>query len=328
MRALPLPAEVDSESKFGQILARREVPPLIFLVLLFAGAALSTSAFLTVGNITGVLEQVVVTAVVALAVNQVILSGEIDVSAGSLLAVCAYVFGIVSNGSPSLLLALSAAMATGGIVGAANGAMATYGKIPSIVATLGSLFVLRGAILLIAGSEVVNISDQFRVLGIGSFGLVPVSVLILVLVFVVYEMLARHSQWGRNLVAVGGNARAAKDIGLSVQWTRFWCFVASGLTCGLGAAVYLGQIGQLQATAATGFELRVITAIVLGGTSIRGGAGSNWAPVIGAFLVGVILNIMTLNSIPGTFELLALGILILLAVCIEGVRNRWSEATR
>ena len=128
-----------------------------------------------------------------------------------------------------------------------------------------------------------------------------------------------------NLVAVGGNPRAAQDIGLPVHRTRFLCFVATGLTCGLASAIYFGQIGQLQATAATGFELRVITAVVLGETSIMGGAGSNLAPLIGAFLVGTILNVMTLNRVPATFELLSLGSLILFAVLIEGMRTRVAE---
>jgi ribose/xylose/arabinose/galactoside ABC-type transport system permease subunit len=122
-------------------------------------------------------------------------------------------------------------------------------------------------------------------------------------------------------MAVGGNVRAARQLGLPVTAVRIWTFVASGLACGLAAAVFLGQIGQLQATAATGFELKVIAAIVLGGTSIRGGLGSNAAPLIGAVLVGSILNALTLNRVPGIYELLVLGILILAAVSLDGLRR-------
>ena len=314
-----------SEGPIGELLTRREAPPLISLVLLFVCASLTTTGFLTFSNIEGVLEQIAVIAIVAVALNQVILAGEIDISVGSLLAVCAYAFGTVSLASHSLFLALLAAIVVGGLVGVVNGALSTYGKIPSIITTLGSLFVLRGGILLIAGSQVINIDDHFRFFGIGTLGPLPASILLLGLVYAAYETLSRHSRWGRNLVAVGGNPRAAQDIGLPVHRTRFLCFVATGLTCGLASAIYFGQIGQLQATAATGFELRVITAVVLGGTSIMGGAGSNLAPLIGAFLVGTILNVMTLNRVPATFELLSLGSLILFAVLIEGMRTRVAE---
>lgn len=312
--------------RIGSLLGRREAPPSIFLILLGAAAAASTDGFLNWSNIEGVLEQVAVIAVVALALNQVILAGEIDISVGSLLAVCAYVFGTSCNATQSLGIGLAAALGVGALVGSANGILSTYAKVPSIIATLGSLFVLRGAILLVAGNQVVNLGDRFRGLGIGHVGPIPTCLLVLGALLLVFEALARHSVWGRNLVAIGGNARAARDIGLPVRWTRFLCFVATGLTCGLAAAVFFGQIGELQATAATGFELRAITAIVIGGTSIKGGAGSNAAPLIGAFLVGTILNIMTLNRVPATFELLVLGALILVAVLIEGLRSRWTEA--
>ena len=312
--------------RIGRMLGRREAPPSIFLVLLGILGAATTGGFLTWSNIEGVLEQVAVIAIVALALNQVILAGEIDISVGSLLAVCAYAFGTSCDATHSLGIGLAAALGLGALVGCANGLLSTYARVPSIIATLGSLFVLRGAILLVAGNRVVDLGAPFRGLGIGHTGPLPTCLLIVAAVSLVFEGLARHSVWGRDLVAVGGNARAARDIGLPVRRTRFLCFVAVGLTCGLASAVFFGQIGQLQATAATGFELRAITAVVLGGTSIKGGAGSNAAPLIGAFLVGTILNVMTLNRVPATFELLVLGALILAAVLIEGLRTRWAEA--
>jgi ribose/xylose/arabinose/galactoside ABC-type transport system permease subunit len=121
---------------------------------------------------------------------------------------------------------------------------------------------------------------------------------------------------------VGSNRRAADAVGLRAGFVKFRCFVAVGLGCGLAGAVFAGQIGEIQATAATGFELQAIAAVVLGGTSITGGRGSTFAPVFGALLVGVILNALTLNSVPGTFEQLVLGTLILAAISIDAVRFR------
>jgi ribose/xylose/arabinose/galactoside ABC-type transport system permease subunit len=110
--------------------------------------------------------------------------------------------------------------------------------------------------------------------------------------------------------------------GLPVSAVKLGCFVVSGAACGLAAAVFIGQIGQLQATAATGFELRVIAAVVLGGTSIAGGRGSPSAPIFGAFFVGVILNGMTLNRVPGSWEQLVVGFLILASISFDSIRNR------
>jgi len=121
---------------------------------------------------------------------------------------------------------------------------------------------------------------------------------------------------------VGSNRRAADAVGLRAGFVKFRCFIATGIGCGLAGGIFAGQIGEIQATAATGFELQAIAAVVLGGTSITGGRGSTLAPLIGALLVGVILNALTLNSVPGTFEQLVLGTLILAAISIDALRFR------
>lgn len=168
----------------------------------------------------------------------------------------------------------------------------------------------------------INLSLASRVFGLGGVSGLSVSALILFLMFALFWMLGRHSIWGREVFAVGGNLQAAHLAGLPVSGVKLGCFIASGLACGLASAVFIGQIGQLQATAATGFELRVIAAVVLGGTSISGGRGSALAPIVGAIFVGVILNGMTLNRVPGTWEQLVVGFLILVAISFDSIRNR------
>ena len=300
---------------------RPEIPPLVFLLAMALAVSLFTPAFMTGPNLAGILEQVAVISIVAVAVNQVILAGEIDVSTGSLLAVCAFVYGNVALLLGGAWVPLVASLAVGGGVGLVNGLLSTVARIPSIIATLGMLFVLRGGVLLFGGAQVLNLPLQSRIFGLGRVLGLPVSIAIALAVFIVMEVLSRHSRWGRDVIATGGNPRAAKELGLPITSVRIRAFVGSGLACGLAAAVFLGQIGQLQATAATGFELKVIAAVVLGGTSIKGGYGSNAAPVIGAVLVGMILNALTLNRVPGTFELLVLGALILLAVSFDGLKR-------
>lgn len=305
-------------------LSRPETPSLVFLIALVVVLAVATPAFLTFANLTSVLEQIVVVSIVALAVNQVVLAGEIDVSTGSLVAVCAFVYGNIALATGGSWIPLLGAVAMGGAIGAFNGLLSTYGRVPSIIATIGMLFILRGLVLLAAGAQVLNLAAESRVFGLGSIAGLPTSIVVLVVLILVTTMVSFHTVFGRNVYAVGGNARAARSIGLPVRQVRLLTFVFSGLSCGLAAAVLLGQIGQLQATAATGFELRVIAAVVLGGTSITGGRGSNAAPVIGAILVGVILDALTLNRVPGTYELLVLGGLILAAISFDGARLRFT----
>jgi ribose/xylose/arabinose/galactoside ABC-type transport system permease subunit len=312
-------------TRFG---ARPETPSLIFLVLLIVALCLTTPGFASIANLRGVLEQVAVVAIVALAVNQVVLAGEIDVSTGSLLATCAFVYGNIALAFGGAWLPLCGALIAGGAVGVVNGILTTYGRVPSIIATIGTMFMLRGAVLLGGGAQVLNLAAESRLFGAGTLLGVPTSIVVLAVVFIAMHVLSSHTTTGRDIYAIGGNPRAARTVGLPIRRVRLLTFVLSGVSCGLAGAVLLGQIGQLQATAATSFELKVVAAIVLGGTRITGGRGSNASPVIGAVLVGVILNALTLNRVPGSYELLVLGALILAAVCFEGLRQRLTGEER
>jgi ABC-type sugar transport system ATPase subunit/ribose/xylose/arabinose/galactoside ABC-type transport system permease subunit len=306
----------------GRLLTLAQGPPLIFLTLLLGLLSVSTPGFSSSANLRSIIDQVAVVGIVALAVNMVILSGEIDVSVGSLLAVCAFVYGNVALFVGGSLVPLGASLVVGGVLGAVNGLLVTRARVPSIIATLGTLLAWRGAVLLYGADQVINLSPASRVFGLGGFSGVSISAWVLFLMFALFWLLGRHSTWGREVFAVGGNLQAAHLAGLPVSDVKLGCFIASGLACGLASAVFIGQIGQLQATAATGFELRVIAAVVLGGTSISGGRGSALAPIVGAVFVGVILNGMTLNRVPGSWEQLVVGFLILVAISFDSIRNR------
>ena len=297
-------------------------PPLVFLTVLVGALVVTTPGFAAFANLRSIIDQVAVVGIVALAVNMVILSGEIDVSVGSLLAVCAFIYGNIAMSFGGSLAPLGASLAAGLLLGAANGVLVAVARVPSIIVTLGTLLTLRGAVLLFGADQVINLSSGSRALGLASFSGVSVSALVMVFVSALFWLLGRHSIWGRDVFAVGGNLRAAQLAGLPVRRIKLFCFIASGLACGLASAVFIGQIGQLQATAATGFELRVIAAVVLGGTSIAGGRGSIFSPIVGAILVGVILNGLTLNRIPGSWEQLVVGLLILASISFDSIRAR------
>ena len=310
--------------RFG---GRPEAPSLVFLVAILLVFSATVDGFLDLENLQGTLSQVAIIGIVALAVNQVILAGEIDVSTGSMLATCAFAAGLVAERTSGPVAAFGVAVAGGALLGAVNGLLVTRLRLPSIIATLGLLYMLRGTLLAEGGDTVANTPPAARVLGTGDILGLDVAVILLIAVFAVFELLHRHSLWGREILAVGGNTEAARVAGLRVDWIRFRGFVLVGVCVGVAAMVYLGQIGQVQATAATGFELQPIAAVVVGGTSIAGGRGSNLAPIVGAVLIGVILNALTLLSVAGTYVDLVMGALILAAILTDVLRRRLLRGT-
>jgi len=303
--------------RMAPMLRRPEIASSAFLFLLVILLAVTVPAFRTSGNLQGIVSTVAVTGVVALAVNQVILCGEIDISTGSALGLTAAVAGAVAVHTGGVVAPLAAAMAVGLVVGIINGLLSTVARIPSIIVTLGTLNVIRGGLLDKFGGTVFNPPKSSQLLGGGI-----TSIVVLLLLALIFGFINTHTTWGRNVFAVGGNPRAAKLAGLSAGRVQFFCFIAVGLCVGIASLIYLGQVGQIQATAGTGFELQVIAAVVVGGTSITGGRGSTVAPLVGAVLIGVILNALTLLGVAGTWQDFVVGALILLAISADAVRRR------
>jgi len=322
----PTPAEGSAGTRsdvFRRFIARPEAPALIFLAVLLVVFSLSSDKFLSGSNLESILTSVAVLGTIALAVNQVILAGEIDISTGSMMGLCAVAAGAVATSAGGLILPLLSGVAVGALAGAVNGLLVTAGRIPSIIVTLGMLYALRGVILLVTGGTwITGIPDEARVLGTGSVLGIGVPVLVLLVLFVVMEAVSRHSTWGRNVFAVGGNRRAARFAGLPIERTRFLAFVLVGVFVGIASMIYLGRAGSVQTNTGTGLELQVVAAVVIGGTSIAGGRGSTLAALTGAVIIGVILNGLILLGVPGIWQQGVLGALILLAVATDVLRRR------
>jgi ribose/xylose/arabinose/galactoside ABC-type transport system permease subunit len=302
---------------------RPEAPALIFLAVLLVVFSLSSDKFLSGSNFQAVVVSVAVLGIIALAVNQVILAGEIDISTGSMMGLCAVAAGAVATSTGGLLFPLLTGVAVGALAGAVNGLLVTAGRIPSIIVTLGMLYALRGVILLVTGGTwITGIPAETRVLGTGSILGIDLPVIVLIVLFVVMEIVSRHSTWGRNVFAVGGNRRAARFAGLPIDRTRFFAFVLVGVFVGIASMIYLGRAGSVQTNTGTGLELQVVAAVVIGGTSIAGGRGSTLAALTGAVIIGVILNGLILLGVPGIWQQAVLGALILLAVATDVLRRR------
>jgi ribose/xylose/arabinose/galactoside ABC-type transport system permease subunit len=304
-------------------MVRPEAPALLFLAVLVVAFTLTSDKFLSATNLEAILISVAVLGTIALAVNQVILCGEIDISTGSMMGLCAVAAGAVAMSYGGLILPLLAGVGVGALAGAVNGFLVTVGRIPSIIVTLGMLYALRGVILLVTGGTwITGIPESARVLGTGSILGVGYPVILLFVLFLIMELVSRHSTWGRNVFAVGGNRRAARFAGLPIDRVRFMAFVLVGVFVGIASVVYLGRAGSVQTNTGTGLELQAVAAVVIGGTSISGGRGSSLAALTGAVLIGVILNGLVLLGVPGIWQQAVLGALILLAVATDVLRRR------
>ena len=322
----PTPAEERAgtwEDAVRRFVMRPEAPALIFLGVLLVVFSLGSDKFLSASNLEAIVISVAVLGTIALAVNQVVLAGEIDISTGSMMGLCAVAAGAVATSTGGLIVPLLTAVAVGALAGAVNGLLVTAGRIPSIIVTLGMLYALRGVILLVTGGTwITGIPAETRVLGTGSVLGIGVPVIVLLALFVVMEVVSRHSTWGRNVFAVGGNRRAARFAGLPIDRTRFLAFVLVGVFVGIASVIYLGRAGSVQTNTGTGLELQVVAAVVIGGTSIAGGRGSTLAALTGAVIIGVILNGLILLGVPGIWQQGVLGALILLAVATDVLRRR------
>ena len=309
-----------------RFMVRPEAPALVFLAVLVAAFSLSSDKFLSGTNFESIVISVAVLGIIALAVNQVVLCGEIDISTGSMMGLCAVAAGAVALSTGGLILPLLAAVAVGALCGAINGLLVTAGRIPSIIVTLGMLYALRGVILLVTGGTwITGVPNEARVLGTGTVLGVGYPVIILFALFLVMELVSRHSTWGRNVFAVGGNRRAARFAGLPIDRVRVLAFTLVGVFVGIASVIYMGRAGSVQTNTGTGLELQVVAAVVIGGTSISGGRGSSLAALTGAVLIGVILNGLVLLGVPGIWQQAVLGALILLAVATDVLRRRLVE---
>ncbi|EJM00327.1 permease component of ribose/xylose/arabinose/galactoside ABC-type transporters [Pseudomonas sp. GM102] len=291
-------------------------------ILIFAGifilASLLNETFLTTGNLTNVLRQVVVISLLACGVHFVITLGHIDVSLGSVVALTGTIAASVMSLTQNLYLALAAGILVGILAGLINGLVVTYFKIPSFIMTLAMTTVARGAILLYtAGVPISNLGDDFQIIGQGNIGPVPISVLILVVAILLCWVLLHRTRFGRHVYAVGGNPKAAVASGINSDSIIRKAFIINGVLAGVAGIVLMSRINSGQPAAGVGYEFDAITAVVVGGTSLMGGTGSMMGTVIGSMIIGVINNILNLMNVSSYWQQIIKGLIIAVAVILD-----------
>lgn len=296
----------------------------IFLGFLAVVVALSIlePAFSTPHNLTNVLRQTSVIGIMAVGMTFVILTAGIDLSVGSLLALTGVVCAHLEVTGWPVSVVVPATLLLGALIGAANGLVITLGKVTPFVVTLGTMSIARGAAHIFTdGRPISGFGPSFRFLGSGELLGVPVPVLLFGLTVLVAAGVLRYTTLGRYTYAIGGNEEAARLAGIRVNLCKTSVYAISGVTAALGAVILTSRLNAGESIAGTGYELDVIAAVVIGGTSLMGGRGGVWGTLIGALLIGTINNGMNLLMISSYYQLVVKGAIIVGAVLLDRLRD-------
>lgn len=298
-------------------------PIVAALIVVSIAMSLLSDVFLTQQNITNVLAQSSVVGIAAVGATFIIITGGIDLSVGSSVALAGMVSAsLVNDGLPPLLgVVLCVGLAVA--VGAFNGlSVAWIGLVPFIV-TLATLGMGRGLTLQLSeGESVYGLPKTLTWLGGGTFGSVPVALVAMLAVFAVGHLVLTRTTLGHKIFAVGGNREAARLSGIRDKQVLFLVYLIAGLCAGIAALILVGRIGAATPTAGQGLELQVIAAVVIGGTSLFGGKGSMVGTLIGILLIGVINNGLTLLNVSPFWVQFIQGALIFLAVLLDAFNQR------
>jgi len=302
----------------------REAGISLFIIFLVVVVTLRNPAFLTPDNFEDILLNISILAIVALGQTIVILTRGIDLSVSSTIGLVAMMvsFVVKENQGISILLVVLLGMALGAVLGLFNSLIITYGKVPPIIATLGTLSVYRGLVFFYSQGTWINsyeLPNSFKLLSKGTPLGLPNMVIIAIVVAVIVYYFLNYSRTGREIYAVGSNPDAAQFAGIRKDRIIFLVYLISGVASGLAAVLWASRFESAQTNTALGFELQTVAAAVVGGVSISGGVGTVPGVLLGALLLGVIQNALTIVRISPFWQLAAQGLLILIAV----ITDKW-----
>ncbi|MEH1906907.1 MAG: ribose ABC transporter permease [Nostoc sp.] len=296
------------------------LPILVIICILFA---FLSPNFLTGGNIVNILRQASINIVLATGMTFVILTGGIDLSVGSILAVSAVVALLVSLLPALSWAAVPAALLAGLLLGLVNGALITFLDVPPFIVTLGSLTALRGVAFLVAkGTTLINRDINFAWVGNNYVGPLPWLVIIALLTIIASWFVLRQTVLGVQIYAVGGNERAARLTGIKVNRVLLFVYGISGLLAGLAGIMSASRLYSASGVLGQGYELDAIAAVILGGTSFTGGIGTIGGTLLGALIIAILNNGLTLLNLSYFWQLVVKGLVIILAVMIDRLRRR------
>lgn len=313
-----------------KVVERREVSLIVLLILLLIPITIRSPQFLSGENLSYILDDISILVIVSIAQFFVILSGGIDLSVGSIIAFSGMACGMMNQYYPEIpsILLLVFGIIIGFLLGAFNGVLVSYGKIPAIITTLGTMSIYRGFTFVLSGGTWVTSHEMSA----GYIGLPRVKILgisfllwIAILVIAICYYFIRYTRTGREIYSIGGNSVAAKFVGVKESRVRMATFLMSGVLCGLAGALWTARYASAVNEMATGFEMQAVAACVLGGVNFAGGSGGIIGVVIGALFFGVVNNALPVVYISAFWQMFVQGLVVLFALAINVLVDQRKE---
>lgn len=318
----------NTEKKKLPVYKRAGFGTIIVFVLLVIVFSLISDAFLTLNNIMTILQQNSALIIMSMGMTMVIITGGIDLSVGGNMALCSICATMLIRAYDlPIIVGVLICLAVGSLVGLCNGICVTTLGIPPLLATIGMDSVTRGLAYIICDGATINkLPDSFKVLGRGYlFGVLPIAALIAAVVVIIYVLLQNHTAFAVRNYAIGGNEKAAFLSGVKTRQHLRCVYVLMGFTCGMAAYINASRLGVGLASVGSDMSFDAVTASVLGGTSIAGGSGKVQRAVLGALIIGVIFNGLTILNVQSFEQQVAKGLILILSIGVDTVRHRKAE---
>ncbi len=314
---------MEKQNKIKRILQHDQFTIVISLIILCIVGGCLTNVFLTGTNIMNVLRSASLTAVTAMGMSFILLIGEIDLSVGSTQGFVGVIVVMLANMTQNFFVALVLALLVGAAIGFANSLLVTKCKINSLIATLGTMAILRGVAYVSTDGVSLQVNlENYSEFGAGYWGPFPIPLVIAVVIFVILFFVLNKTAFGRYIYSVGGNESASVLSGIDVNKIKILVYMLSGVLTALSAVMLSSRLNSGQPNAGIGFEFEVIAAVVLGGVSMDGGKGSLLGAIVGVLILSVLKNILVLMNVSSFYQEVARGIVILIAVYLDGRSKR------
>jgi ribose transport system permease protein len=316
-------APVAARATRGGLSAARQFGTLIGLVVLSVVLWALTPHFLTVSNLLNIAEQTSINAIVAVGMTFVILSGGIDLSVGSIVALSGVILGTAIHDGGPILLGIPLALVVGTLCGALTGSLIVRGGLPPFIVTLGMMSIARGAALVYTeGRPVSGFDEAFRAIATARLGFIPAPIIITAVVYLAAHLVLTRTPFGRYVYAIGGNEEATRLSGVHVGFHKTWIYGVSGLMSAVAAIILTARLNSAQPIAGMMYELDAIAATVIGGTSLMGGQGTLAGTLIGALIMGVLRNGLNLLGVSSFLQQIVIGAVIIGAVLVDTLLKR------
>lgn len=298
---------------------------IVLFVMIFMCSILNQN-FLSANNISNIMKQLAVSTILAYGEMLLIISGMLDLSSGAVLALSGVLSISAYQATGSLALAVLVGIGVAVACNLVNAVMITHLNAPPFIATLAMMQVARGIALLFTKGQNINQLKDYVIFGQGTIGPVPISIIITVVITIVVWYILRHTKLGRSLYAIGGNEEASVAAGINVKKNKYIVFIINGVLVGIAGILFMSRVNAGLPNGAVGYEMEGLTAAIVGGTSFSGGVGTTMGTLAGAFIIGMLNNIMNLVGVDSYIQQIVKGAIIALAV-IWDIRSK-SKKTR